>query len=373
MCTISAGRVSVLQLTENADGSASYRTPRYDSRYFLPPVLALKTSLPLVGLVINADDDVKGGEVSSQYSVLYDAIFSIPTHWKEWLGSMRVEEIERCNLYLLTKRFSKDANVLDEENRDLRNRVYRFYVGLLLSSRAVPAYKPVMLSGARREGEIGIRQQSDLPAVVLDIVHRHRALTQVELTLAATLGGNLDELHGSMPRSHWRLFRTLALYIQARETTDPMERIHLFCRCIDGLILPDIGKTTQQFKSRTELFIGPHHHELMGQVTLVIGIRVLTFHLFENHRLTHAAVAVEEHARHAGAGRIVEPPFEFLHSDASAWEGNPACRLNRCNAGFRVITPEISAPGALRSVKKSRCKEKCARASAAFGGRPRLG
>ena len=37
-------------------------------------------------------------------------------------------------------------------------------------------------------------------------------------------------------------------------------------RCIDGLILPDTGKTKQQFKSRTELFIGPRHHELMGDI-----------------------------------------------------------------------------------------------------------
>jgi hypothetical protein len=32
------------------------------------------------------------------------------------------------------------------------------------------------------------------------------------------------------------------------------------------MILPDIGKTRQQFRSRTELFIEPYHHQLMREI-----------------------------------------------------------------------------------------------------------
>jgi hypothetical protein len=32
------------------------------------------------------------------------------------------------------------------------------------------------------------------------------------------------------------------------------------------LILPAAGKTKRQFKSRAELFIGPGHHDLMGEL-----------------------------------------------------------------------------------------------------------
>jgi hypothetical protein len=32
------------------------------------------------------------------------------------------------------------------------------------------------------------------------------------------------------------------------------------------MILPDIGRTRRQFRSRTELFIGPYHHQLMGEI-----------------------------------------------------------------------------------------------------------
>jgi hypothetical protein len=42
--------------------------------------------------------------------------------------------------------------------------------------------------------------------------------------------------------------------------------LHQYCRCIEGLILPDPGNTKKQFRSRTELFIGPKHHVLMGEL-----------------------------------------------------------------------------------------------------------
>ena len=56
----------------------------------------------------------------------------------------------------------------------------------------------------------------------------------------------------------WRLRRTLQyLYWRHVRLQDTLDRLHQYCRCIDGLILPDAGETKRQFKSRTELFIGP--------------------------------------------------------------------------------------------------------------------
>jgi hypothetical protein len=94
--------------------------------------------------------------------VLADTKFDIPPHWREWLGTIRAEEVEHCNLLLISKMASSRPSVLDHENQTLQQRVLNFYVGLLLASRFAPAHKPVMLSGARRDGEIDIRQQHDL-------------------------------------------------------------------------------------------------------------------------------------------------------------------------------------------------------------------
>ncbi len=58
----------------------------------------------------------------------------------------------------------------------------------------------------------------------------------------------------------------MSIYLDARADTDIPNRIHQFTRCIEGLIVPDPGKTRKQFVSRTELFIGPRYHRLMGDI-----------------------------------------------------------------------------------------------------------
>ena len=70
--------------------------------------------------------------------------------------------------------------------------------------------------------------------------------------------------------------------MEARTTADILDRLHQYCRCIDGLILPNAGETKRQFKSRTELFIGPHHHDMMGEM---YDVRSAVEHLHENRYL----------------------------------------------------------------------------------------
>jgi hypothetical protein len=36
---------------------------------------------------------------------------------------------------------------------------------------------------------------------------------------------------------------TLHIYVEARSTPDILDRLHQYARCIDGLILPDAGKS----------------------------------------------------------------------------------------------------------------------------------
>ena len=106
-----------------------------------------------------------------------------------------------------------------------------------------------------------------------------------DIRLAARLGENLETIATTpIAGGHWRLFRTLSVYTEARTTSQAADRIHQYCRCIDGLILPAAGKTKQQFKSRTELFIGPGHHDLMGEL---YDVRSAVEHLHENRYLEY--------------------------------------------------------------------------------------
>jgi hypothetical protein len=215
--------------------------------------------------------------------VLTDTTFSIPSNWRDWLGSIRAREVESCNLFLFSKQPSATPEILDAENERLKQRAWNFYVGLLLAGTFAPAHRPVMPTGVRRDGKIDIRQQHDLDPSVPCIFMPYPPVLAAHIQTAAQLGEKLGALATApLPDGRWRLNRSLHVYTEARTTSDILDRLHQYSRCIDGLILPDAGKTRQQFRSRTELFIGPCHQDLMGEI---YDVRSAVEHLHENRYL----------------------------------------------------------------------------------------
>jgi hypothetical protein len=237
----------------------------------------------LIGLDVKFVGSLPERQLTPNLWALTDQTFSVPAEWREWLGSVRTDEVEGCNLFLLSKQTSASPDILDGENVALRERVWRFYVGLLISSGFAPAHRPVMITGSRRNGEIGVREHGDLEPSVPSIVCPYPAVLPGDVREAARLGEALEAL-GKAPIAggHWRLFRTLRVYVDARVTLEMVDRIHQYCRCIEGLILPEPGKSRQQFKSRTELFVGPAHHQLIGEI---YDIRSAVEHLHESRYL----------------------------------------------------------------------------------------
>lgn len=239
----------------------------------------------LVGLSAKFEGQLPPGNVTTNLSVFSDTKFSMPANWRKWLGSVRAGEVEDCNLFLLSKLASSRPGVLDDENKTLQQRAWSFYVGLLLATTFAPAHRPVLLTGSRQDGEIDLRQSQDFDSPVPCLFRPYPPIVPDDIRLAARLGENLQTLSTApLAGGHWRLFRTLHVYTEARTISEIVNRIHQFCRCIDGLILPAAGKTKQQFKSRTELFIGPGHHDLMGEL---YDIRSAVEHLHENRYLEY--------------------------------------------------------------------------------------
>ena len=84
--------------------------------------------------------------------------------------------------------------------------------------------------------------------------------------------------------------------------------------------MPDPGKTRQQFKSRTELFIGPKHHDLMGEI---YDARSAAEHLNENQYLENfnravrldllRKVVIVDHIARSSLARIVGSPALWPH------------------------------------------------------------
>ncbi len=274
-----------------------------------------------VGLSVKVEQNVPKGLIAPSLWVVNGPQFQVPSHWKEWLGTIRAEEVEAANLFLLSKIKSERPDVLDGENQSLQHLVSLFYVGLLLASTFSTAHKPVVLTGSHRNGEVDIRQQGDFEIPVPCEFRPYPALTAENIETGARIAGKIGTIEEApLPGGHWRFFRVLHLYQETRTTRDILERLHQYSRCIDGLILPSVGETKRQFKSRTELFIGPRHHELMGEI---YDVRSAVEHLHENRYLEGfnrevrldllKKEAIVENIARTSISRIIENPALWPH------------------------------------------------------------
>jgi len=257
--------------------------------------------------------------ISAIHWVIADAGFAVPEHWKEWIGSVAAESIELANLTLLSKVPSRNPNVVDEDSKAVEANATDFYTGLLLTSPFGCSDDPVLLSGSREGETLGVRSHSRFPR---PMQHPFRYAVRVDLKVvqnASRFALALSRLR-SDTSSTWRFLRVLQLYIDARSETDQLERLHQFCRCIEGFILPDPGDTKRQFKSRTELFIGPRHHDLMGRI---YDARSAAEHLNEHillepfDRSTRLEIikqlAIAEHIARYCITKTLDDPTLFQH------------------------------------------------------------
>ena len=64
---------------------------------------------------------------------------AVPAHWREWLGSIRVDDLSKANLFLFAHSSSATPRILDADNKALSDFIHRLYFGLLI---AVPYIQP---------------------------------------------------------------------------------------------------------------------------------------------------------------------------------------------------------------------------------------
>lgn len=193
--------------------------------------------------------------------------------WKEWLGSIRAEQIERCNLFLLVRKVSAAIGILDGENIELQDRIWKYYVGLLLSARFVTDGKPILATGAHRGHDIEIRQIADLDRPSHAPADFKRKLDIQEVYRAATTGDQMHQFFASLPAGGaWRLNRVLSLYTRARSLTEIVDFIHQYTRCLEGLTVPPIQGTRKGFAERSSgLFARAQHKSLFEELYAIRG------------------------------------------------------------------------------------------------------
>jgi hypothetical protein len=190
--------------------------------------------------------------------------FALSDWWLQSVGTVRENAFRRCNLFLLAKRASPKVENLDAENELLRKEVYWLFQAVLLTAYVRVFDTVFHTTGSYREHGPDARQFAELPAPLPTSGAPFDELTRVSLGTAAAFVRSIEELEAM--GGFKRIGRIYGIHQRALTNPEPLERLHQFCRCIEGFILPDIAQTTRQFRSRTELFVGPRYHVLMGQL-----------------------------------------------------------------------------------------------------------
>jgi hypothetical protein len=187
---------------------------------------------------------------------------ALDDEWKKWIGSIRAERIgEDCNLFLCAAMDSGTPGVLDHENKQLDSAAMRLFDGLMLAGNVQTTVTPILLGGAHQQDGMTVRSISDLrrPLIPAGVDYDDVTADMTALAYRHMMGRiNFERI-----TSYDRIARVLFIFDNAVVTPSVHERLHQFCCCIEGLILPSVGKTEKQFVSRTELFVGPSHHDTM--------------------------------------------------------------------------------------------------------------
>jgi hypothetical protein len=281
----------------------------------------------LLGLAVQIERAIPFRRLGADFWVSTDERLSVPDRWREWLGTIRAEQIEGCNLVVLSKTLISAtpiftvAPIFDGENDRLLKNVSAFYVALLICSEFTPAHEPMLLSGACHDGVVDLKRQSSLNTPSQNLFRHFKPIAIVDVERAALLTASYQTLLAHQPVGDVRrILRAVQVYCDARPMQDILDRLHQYCRCIDGLIFSAQGNGRNQFKSRTELFIGPREHPLMDQI---YTIRSDVEHLHEHKYLENfdRAVrldlvqkeAIAEHIARNALAHIVGTPHLWSH------------------------------------------------------------
>ena len=108
----------------------------------------------VVALEVQLEGAMPPEKVATDLWCFTGARIEVPSEWRDWLGGIRADEVGGSNLLLVSKLVSAAPDILDGENQLLEKRVWRFYVGLLLSAVFSPSHRPVLLTGACHNGVV---------------------------------------------------------------------------------------------------------------------------------------------------------------------------------------------------------------------------
>jgi hypothetical protein len=69
----------------------------------------------VIALAVKLDDPAPLQQMTPHHWVFANERFDMPPHWREWLGTIRTQQVEGSNLFLLSKMRSQAPEIDDAE------------------------------------------------------------------------------------------------------------------------------------------------------------------------------------------------------------------------------------------------------------------
>lgn len=171
--------------------------------------------------------------------------------WKEWIGSIRIEQLQRANLVLFVEEPSANPEILDDVHKRLGDQMAQMF-SLMHLQTGMECESADLLCGSSQQGAPRLRQMSQLLAFYQSKGYRRSAVTKEWLEKTVTLRSGLLAMQ-SNEAEFQRIKRGLNILSNGLQQTG-QDRLHQLVRSLEALILPDITKTKKQFAHRCQTF-----------------------------------------------------------------------------------------------------------------------
>lgn len=177
--------------------------------------------------------------------------FSLDQHWREWIGKIKAQKIDRCNVFFIATIESDRPEVLDGETQMLQQRLNRLLYGLLLQGIPDPI-DGFVFSGAQLSDGTHIRQYSEMRNF-----YNSKPKTRVKVNESICRQAKIfEESYACIENSpdYARVKRGMKALTRAISERDIDERTHEFVRALEAVAKTKIGKSTTQFTHRCQTF-----------------------------------------------------------------------------------------------------------------------
>jgi hypothetical protein len=189
--------------------------------------------------------------------------FAIPDHWKSWIGTIRSDKIVGSNLFAVSVQDATDPDVLNAENHSLRLMMERLYPSLMLSGFTSVLDDPVILTGSFARQSLDVRQLSQPRKPANVGYYRIARQNSIDFRIAENIYNALESVDHEI---RYREVSVLSTYFSARSTEYMVERIHQYLRVIEALLIPRIGRTKRDIRSRIELLVGEGYGDMFDEI-----------------------------------------------------------------------------------------------------------